>query len=148
MRLSKESILIIVIGVLDMVSTLAWIQSRGAQEANPVFQYYLALGPFWFAAMKLLLLAGPVFLLEWARRRRPRFALVGSRFAIAAYLLLYVVGVARLNPDLIHRHRQVSVTDLAQAATGMDDPRAYFGNDSAAPAFTPADSAIVYEGLR
>jgi hypothetical protein len=48
-----------------------------------------------------VMLLCPVFLLEWARRRRPLFATWGSRFAIAAYLSLYLVGVVKLNPQFL-----------------------------------------------
>jgi hypothetical protein len=99
MRLSKESILLIGIGSLDLTSTLIWVQNHGAQEANPLFQHYMEMGPIWFAAMKIVMLAAPIFLLEWARRRRPNFTRYASRFAACAYLLMYIVGVSKLNPQ-------------------------------------------------
>jgi len=99
-RISKESCIIAAVGIADLVTTLVWVHTHGAQEANPVFAHYLAMGPIWFAAMKLVMLIAPLFLLEWARRRRPRFTQMASRFAIVAYVGMYVVGVARLNPQL------------------------------------------------
>src|SRR5262249_19044075 len=106
MRLSKESLLLICIGVLDLISTLVWVNIHGAQEANPIFRHYLELGPIWFALMKMVMLAAPIFLLEWARRRRPVFTRYASRFAVGAYLLMYVVGVAKLNPQLFQPRQQ------------------------------------------
>jgi hypothetical protein len=59
------------------------------------------MGVFWFAVMKLVLLAGPIFLLEWARRRRPKFTLNASRFGIGAYCGMYAIGFLHLNPDVL-----------------------------------------------
>ncbi len=148
MRLAKESALLILIGSLDLYSTLAWVGSRGAQEANPVFQYYLMLGPFWFIVMKMVLLIGPLFLLEWAERRRPRSARMGARFAIVAYLALYVVGVARLNPQLLRPHHDAMVAEAPvtdEALASLDRPRS---NIDSGTALAGTDSAIVYEGFR
>ncbi|HZT41555.1 MAG TPA: DUF5658 family protein [Chthonomonadaceae bacterium] len=92
-----ESWAIIAIGIADLVTTLVWIHFYGAQEANPLFAFFWRHGVWAFIAAKSIFLMGPLIFLEWARRSRPRFVLLASRFVIVAYLLLYVVGVARLN---------------------------------------------------
>ena len=97
MRLSRESWIIFGIGIADLVTTLIWVYSHGAREANPVFAHYLAMGPVPFALMKLVMLAAPIFLLEWAWLQRPRFTMRAARFTICAYLLLYGVGFVKLN---------------------------------------------------
>lgn len=102
MKIARESVYIAVIGVADLVTTLLWVKYHGASEGNPVFSLYLRMGFAWFVLMKLILLACPLFLLEFARRRRPRFTLKASRFAIGAYCGLYVVGFFHLNPNAIH----------------------------------------------
>src|SRR5438105_4478450 len=79
MKIARESLIIVCIGVVDLATTLYWVHTHGAQEANPLFRHYLAMGPVWFALMKMVLLLAPVFLLEWARRRRPRFTRVMSQ---------------------------------------------------------------------
>ena len=101
MKIAKESVFIAVIGLADLVTTVTWVSYHGAQEANPVFAHYLSMGLGWFALMKLVLLVAPIYLLEWARRRRPKFTLNASRFAIGAYCGLYVIGVAHLNPGML-----------------------------------------------
>src|SRR6266699_2705460 len=90
-RVAVESVIILAIGVIDLVTTLVWVRQAGAREANPIFRSYLDLGTPYFIAAKMLLLAGPIILLEWARRRRPAFTRLASRFAIAAYAFAYVV---------------------------------------------------------
>jgi hypothetical protein len=102
MKIARESIYIALIGLADLVTTLLWVHNRGASEGNPVFSQYLRMGFGWFVLMKLILLACPLFLLEFARQRRPQFTLRASRFAIGAYCGLYIVGFLHLNPNAIH----------------------------------------------
>lgn len=97
MKLSWESIVLFAIGVADLATTLVWVNIHGASEGNPVFAHYLSMGPVTFAMMKLVMLCAPLFLLEWARTHRPLFTRRAARFAIAAYLALYCVGVVKLN---------------------------------------------------
>ena len=101
MKLSRESLILLIVGLVDLLTTLVWVSHHGAQEGNPIFSYYLTMGPLWFIAMKMVCLLCPILIFEWARNHRPRVARVGARIAIAGYLLFYVVGVARLNPQLL-----------------------------------------------
>jgi hypothetical protein len=115
MRILRESWIIACIGIADLVTTLIWVHNHGAKEANPLFAHYLAMGSVWFAVMKLVLLAGPIFLLEWASRHRPVFTRRASQFAIAAYVVMYGVGVAKLNSNLFQlqpAHAEVIVAEL------------------------------------
>jgi hypothetical protein len=99
MKLSRESVIIFCVGAADLATTLLWTHTHGAEEGNPLFAHYLAMGPFVFAVVKLVMLAAPIFLLEWARNHRPVFTMRAARFGIAAYLVLYGVGVIRLNGE-------------------------------------------------
>ena len=100
MKLSRESWIILAIGILDLVTTLMWVND-GAHEANPIFQYYLAMGAGWFVLAKFVCLLCPILLFEFAQIHRRQFALKGARIAIAGYLVMYMVGVAKLNPELL-----------------------------------------------
>lgn len=150
MRLSKESVLLICIGVLDLISTLVWVHVHGAQEANPIFRHYLELGPIWFALMKIIMLAAPIYLLEWALRRKPVFTRYASRFAVGAYLLMYVVGVAKLNPQLFHAKPPRMAVALYD---GMDFGKAEQMNESSVRDYKAGtaqpynDSPVLGEGL-
>lgn len=101
-KISKENLIILAIGMADLVTTIYWIKNHGADEANPLFRYYLEMGLPWFAAMKIVLLAGPILMLEWAWRHRPAFTQFGARFAIVAYLIMYGIGVVRINSHLLN----------------------------------------------
>jgi hypothetical protein len=151
MKLSKESIVLMCVGILDLVSTLIWVNTHGAEEANPLFRHYLQLGPAWFAMMKLVMLAAPIFLLEWARIRRPVFTRHASRFAAGAYLVMYVVGFAKLNPQLFEpRPQRLAVAmsssfGLAQPVEEAEPSIANYRTETDQPYSEPA---VVGEGLR
>ena len=112
-RIAPESWIILTVGMIDLVTTLILIGTHGAREANPIFQRYLEHGVADFVLAKLALLLGPLFILEFARRQRPRFTSLASRFAIAAYLVIYVVGIARLNPQVFRaNHAQLAAVGV------------------------------------
>jgi hypothetical protein len=112
-KLSRESLIIFVIGIADLATTLIWVNTHGAQEANPVFAHYLAMGPVVFSLMKLVMLAAPIFLLEWARRHSPVFTRRAARFAIAAYVGLYGVGFVKLNSGKLFTPKPPPIQSIA-----------------------------------
>lgn len=112
MKISRESVIIAMIGLVDLVTTLILVQ-RGAWEGNPIFEYYLAKGVLWFVLMKSIFILAPIFLLELARRHRPVFTQWASRVAIIAYLGLYVAGVMHLNPAIMQREGLGNENDIA-----------------------------------
>jgi hypothetical protein len=97
MRLSKESWVIAAIGLADLIATIVFIERHGAHEANPIFRILWDLGPLAFIGAKILFLAGPIAILEWARRHNPQFVLRASQAVIVAYIACYGLGIAKLN---------------------------------------------------
>ena len=97
MRLARESWLLAAVCTLDLVTTIAFVNHRGAIEGNPVMGYFLTLGICAFVAAKLVLFLGPLAILEWARQYRPQFVTGMLRLAVVLYLGFYCVGVWRLN---------------------------------------------------
>lgn len=55
-------------------------------------------GPGGLILGKVALLAGPLVVAEWARKRNPAFVRAALRIGIILYLTLYVVGFTRINP--------------------------------------------------
>lgn len=97
-RIHAETLIIFAIGIVDLVLTLLWVARDGASEGNPLYGPLLAAGVGWLVAGKLILgLLLPLLVLERGFRKSPRFTRIAARFAIAAYLLMYTVGVASLN---------------------------------------------------
>ena len=101
MKISKETWIIMAIGVADLTTTILFIKNHGAEEANPLFKHYWEMGLAAFILAKMALLVGPLSVLEWARVKRPQFVNWALRGAIVAYLVMYGIGFVRLNnvPD-------------------------------------------------
>ena len=98
LRLAPESVVLAVICLLDLCSTIFWVSYRHATEGNPVMAYYLThWGIAGFAAAKMVLLAMPLLIAEYARRTNPRFVHNALRFGIIGYISLYSLGVFQIN---------------------------------------------------
>jgi hypothetical protein len=91
-----ETTLLAVIGCVDLLSTIYLVATQQAIEANPLMSGILRLfGPLGFIAVKALLLAVPLTIVEIARPRHPRFVRSALRFAIVLYLGIYAVAFLR-----------------------------------------------------
>ena len=108
MKIAKETWVILFIGLADLITTIVFIQHHGAREANPLFRRYWEMGLVAFILAKMAMLVGPLCVLEWARKRNPRFVNWALRGAIAAYLVMYSVGFVHLNRT-VARADQVAV---------------------------------------
>jgi hypothetical protein len=119
MKPSVESIVLSTICLADLASTIFLVSYRGAEEGNPLMNYYLhqGIGPFIFA--KLILFVIPLCVAEWARRHRPKFVQQALRFAVGAYLLAYVSVFIQANdikfPSFPKSHQVVSAAMLPQS---------------------------------
>lgn len=96
-HISVQTILIACFGIADLISTLWLLHVHGAAEANPLMAYFLAYGNTAFILAKTAFLLGPLFILEWARRRNPIFVRRASSAAVLAYVGFYVFGVMSAN---------------------------------------------------
>lgn len=108
MKIAKETWIIMAIGIADLATTILFIQHHGAQEANPLFKRYWEMGVTVFVCAKIALLLGPLCVLEWARKKNPRFVSCALRSAIAAYVVMYGIGFYKLNYKSSH---EVEVSD-------------------------------------
>jgi len=97
MGIARESVWLGSLCLADMLWTVWLIRSGLAIEANPILSFYLNRGLITFVAVKSLLFVGPLLVLEWVRRRRPRFVQAMLRLAIALYLGSYCAGIWRIN---------------------------------------------------
>lgn len=128
MKLAKETWIIAAIGVADLVTTIIFIRHHGAQEANPVFRHYWDMGLFAFVAAKCTCLAGPLFILEWARRRRPRFVSWALRAAIMGYVGMYGIGFVRLNGPANAHFEEADASEVTQTGSRHYIPPITFSN--------------------
>lgn len=96
-KLARESYILIGLCLADLISTLCVLSSGDAIEGNPIMSAFLALGVVPFIFAKAALVALPLIILEWARRRSPQFVSSMLRLTIVLYLGFYGAGVWRLN---------------------------------------------------
>lgn len=93
-----ETTLLMVIGLLDMLSTIYLLATGQMREGNPLFDAILhTFGPVGFIAFKALLLGGPLALAEWARKHNEPFVRSALRMGVLLYVGFYLINVARLN---------------------------------------------------
>lgn len=95
--MSRESYLLLIIGVTDLLVTLWLVNMQRAVEGNPIMSFYLNKGWLAFAMVKMTLLALPIFIAEWCRRYNPRFVQRMLRVAIVAYIGMYSLAFTQLH---------------------------------------------------
>ena len=97
MTLAKESLLLIVICMTDLLSTMVLLSNGQAVEGNPIMAYYLNYGIGAFVAVKLVLIFFPVYIAEWGMQYKPQFVRTVLRATIGLYIGLYLLVVLALN---------------------------------------------------
>lgn len=96
-QLSRQTWILAGISLFDLLTTLWLLKYHQAAEANPLMAIFVSQGIVAFIVAKLTLTVMPLGILEWARKRRPMFVNRALNLVIAAYLFIYVIGVARVN---------------------------------------------------
>jgi hypothetical protein len=111
--ISKESYVLTAICLCDLALTLWLIHDRRATEGNPVMSFYMERSMTLLIAMKIALIAVPIFIVEWARRYHPVFVRRMLRVGIAVYIGMYAVAIAR--SDIVEiRTGQVTAPPLCR----------------------------------
>src|SRR5579871_5090942 len=119
MGISRESMWLGILCLADMLSTVWLVRNGLATEANPILRFYMDRSLTVFVEAKSLLVIGPLIILEWTRRRRPRFVLAMLRMTIALYLGSYCAGIWRIN-HIIRTGHLVAVSSPVQHGDGRD----------------------------
>lgn len=88
-KVHLSTLVLATIGAIDLVSTMA-LMHVGIAEGNPLFAEIAHFGSLSFAGAKVILLAGPILLLECVRKVNPQSAEQGTWVAAAFYALIYV----------------------------------------------------------
>ena len=94
-RVHISTLALVTIGMFDLLTTLLLL-GFGMKEANPVFSGLLSHGILVFSLAKVLLLGGPILILEFARKTRPLSAEIGTWVAAGLYAYLYVSHLLHL----------------------------------------------------
>ncbi|MCW3097133.1 MAG: hypothetical protein JWL77_2751 [Chthonomonadaceae bacterium] len=100
MKIARETLLLGLFCMLDMLFTV-WLIHKGlAKEANPVMGFYVERSLPVFMVVKSLMFIAPLTALELLRLRQPRFVQNMLRLGIVAYVLVYSLGVLRTNAGM------------------------------------------------
>ncbi len=102
MKIMRETWVMGVICLLDLILTIGLIHAGLAREANPVMLALLNMGLLWFIAFKCAYTLGPLALLEMVGRRYPQVVQKYMRIGITLYVGFHLVniGCALLAPHL------------------------------------------------
>lgn len=94
-----ESVLLFAICTADMLSTLYWVHTHQATEANPWMAFWLEHGDVTFCAIKLMSFLPFLVVAAYFRPRRPRLIAVALRGTLILYTLMYALSVG---PQVLH----------------------------------------------
>lgn len=86
---------LVALGLFDLVTTIM-LFGQGMGEGNPLFAWLLQFGPWAFVMGKVLFLAGPILMIEYARQKHPTTAEQATWIAFLAYAALYGVQLMRI----------------------------------------------------
>ncbi len=90
---TRETIIVTSICMLDLLTTLYWVSHGQAREGNPVLAFFLDQGVVPFIGVKLLGFVPSLIAAEWYYPRNPRLITRALRWTIVGYLFLYVAGI-------------------------------------------------------
>ena len=96
-RVSVESLVLVIICMADMLSTLFFVTRGSAVEQNPLMAACLRRGVAVFVAMKVISFVPFVIAIELYRKYGADFARLACRSAIALYLLAFVTLTIGIN---------------------------------------------------
>lgn len=92
------NIVLVLVALLDLLTTVVWLQTGRAVEINPIMAYVLRSGMEVFVAVKVGTLVAYVGVVEWYRRSRNAILaeLVG-RITLASYIAIYAISFLAVN---------------------------------------------------
>src|SRR5438128_1700237 len=91
-QVSPETQVLAAICVFDMLTTIYFVKTGAAVEANPLLAVAFKYGYLSFALAKLVISLVPLALIETLRPSRPQFCTVMLRIGIAGYVICYFLG--------------------------------------------------------
>ena len=103
-RVLPVNIALLIIGAVDLATTVFWLHTGQAVEVNPVMAALLGRSMALFIVFKAGTLAAYVAVIEWYRlRRNAAFACFVSNVTAVAYLSIYAVSFLLVNCGFILR---------------------------------------------
>jgi hypothetical protein len=121
-RISRETWILAIICLVDLILTCVLVQGEKAQEGNPLFNYFLQCGITVFIGMKLIFITLPLLILEWARSYKPIFVRRTARLCIVAYLGMYGLLFLHVNIPLLMNQPAYGETYYMPAKPSLVQP--------------------------
>ena len=90
---AAEGLFLLILCALDMYSTIYWVATGQATEANPLLAWTFNIHPLLFVLLKAATFLPTLVLAVYIARRHPRTTTALLRFVILAYISIYLVGV-------------------------------------------------------
>lgn len=90
-----DSVLFAAICVLDMCTTIYWVEHGVATEANPLLQFWLQKSVFLFGVAKVASFLPLLMIAAYYRLSKPTFIAYALRTAIVAYVAIYLIAVLK-----------------------------------------------------
>ena len=87
-KYSQTLLGILLLSTLDAIFTLLWLQLQVGEEANPILDYFLQIGPVWFISAKAFLTLSGCFILY-----QTRHALFSKKAATGLFLVYVAVCI-------------------------------------------------------
>ncbi len=89
----RETFVLLVISYVDMMTTLFWVLTGRATEANPFLQWTFDHHPVAFVIVKMLATLPAVYFAPKLAQKHPTFTIWLLRAVIAMYVLIYFANL-------------------------------------------------------
>jgi len=96
-RVSMESLILVAICLIDMLSTLFFVMRGCAVEQNPLMAMCLRHSPAMFVLVKIASFIPFVIAIELYRKKDPAFARIVCRSAIVLYVVTFTALTLGIN---------------------------------------------------
>ena len=93
---SAEILTLLLLCAVDMYSTVYWVRTGVAVEANPLLTWTFGIHPVVFVLVKTATFLPNLALAAFLARRHPAKVALLLRFVILAYVAIYLAGVFHL----------------------------------------------------
>ncbi len=90
---AAEVLTLIILCAVDMYSTIYWVKTGQATEANPLLAWTFDLHPLIFVLIKAGTFLPTLLLAAYMARKHPRTVTVLLRAVILMYIVVYLIGV-------------------------------------------------------
>jgi hypothetical protein len=89
----RETLILLLISYVDMMTTLYWVSTGAAVEANPLLQWTFEHHPVAFVIVKMLATLPAIVLAPKLAQKHPTFTIWLLRAVIAAYIGVYFSNI-------------------------------------------------------